>query len=196
MSPDKTSGLPRFWARNKDELILEAIGGLVLATVVSLAISWVDERRDTDRAARDEALSNSLFVRQAVMNERDLLPFSSLYLDSAQLSGLSLAGADFTDAVLRSAELKDSDLSGASLAEADLTGADLSRAVLVDADLSEATLVLTDLTGADLTGADLTGVDLAGAYFEEGSPPAGLDLSATGIEAVDAAVADDDDDDD
>ncbi len=185
---------PSFWSRNRDELILQAIGGLVLATLVALAISWIDYTRDVERAARDEALSNSLFVRQAVMSERELLPFSALYLDSAQLSGLALAGADFSDAVLTGAELKGSDLTGAALEEADLTGADLSYATLVDADLSEATMRDVDLTGADLSGADLSATDLGGAYFADDEPPTGLDVAGLGVVALDADEADEDDD--
>lgn len=191
-SPDRP---PSFWSRNRDELIMQAIGGLLLAALVSLAISWIDYNRDVQRAARDESLSNSLFVRQAVMSERELLPFSSLYLDSAQLSGLALSGADFSDAVLVGAELKRTDLTGATLDEADLTGADLSHAVLAGASLAEADLSDADLTGADLTGADLTETTLTGAYFADDAPPTGIDAAALGIGARDVEEADADDDD-
>ncbi|WP_084073286.1 pentapeptide repeat-containing protein [Demequina sp. NBRC 110052] len=183
-----------FWRRNRDELILEAIGGLVLALLVSFAISWIDQSREEERSARDEALSNSLFVRQAVMSERELLPFSSLYLADAQLSGLTLAGAEFSDADLTGAELKESDLTGADLSEAVLVGADLSEAVLVGTNLAEADLTGADLTAADLTGASLADVVWEGSFYLEGAPPVGVDLDGLPAEALAESDADADDD--
>lgn len=188
------TGAMSFWRRNRDELVLEAIGGLLLALLVSLAISWMDQSREEERSARDEALSNSLFVRQAVMSERELLPFSSLYLAEAQLSGLELAGADFSDADLTRAELKGSDLTGADLSEAVLAGADLTDAVLVDANLAEADLSGADLTAADLTGAELAEVTWTDSFYLTDEPPVGVDLETLPASALGAAEADADDD--
>ncbi len=124
-----TAHPPGFWKRNRDELILESIGGLFLALLVSVIISWMDQNREETRAARDEALSNSIFVRQAVMNESTVLPFSGLYLDSAQLSGLLLAGADFSGVDFTGAKLTAGALQGARYVEDEPpTGVDASEA--------------------------------------------------------------------
>ncbi|SEI91258.1 pentapeptide repeat-containing protein [Demequina mangrovi] len=180
---------PGFFSRHRDELILQAIGSLVLGMIVSLALYVVDQMREDARNARDESLGNSLFVRQAVMADRDILPFSALYLADAQLSGLDLSGADLSDAVLAGAELKETDLSGADLSEADLSGADLSGAVLTGAALAEANLSDADLSGADLSGADLTQAIADGATYDAGDPPLGADALLTSL-----AVGDEDDD--
>ncbi|WP_062529610.1 pentapeptide repeat-containing protein [Demequina rhizosphaerae] len=183
---------PGFFTRHRDELILQAIGSLVLGMFVSLALYVVDQMREDERNARDESLGNSLFVRQAVMSDREVLPFSALYLAEAQLSGLDLSGADLSDAVLAGAELKGTDLSGADLSEADLSGADLSGADLTGASLAEADLSRADLSGADLTGADLTEVDAAGAGYDEDDPPIGAEALADHLEAGAGEDPDDD----
>jgi len=179
-----------FFARNRDELALEVISSLVLGVIVAVVLYAVEQSREDARNARDEALGNSLFVRQAVMSEREVLPFSALYLAEAQLSGLDLAGADFSDAVLAGAELKDADLTGADLSEADLTGADLSRSDLSGANLSEADLTGADLTGTVLAGATLDDAVLTGARYAADEPPVGADDAL-----ADLAVADDDPED-
>lgn len=185
---------PGFWKRNRDELILESIGGLFLALLVSVIISWLDQSREETRAARDEALSNSIFVRQAVMNESAVLPFSGLYLEAAQLSGLALMSADFSDADLTGAEIKDADLTGANLSETDLSGADLSDSILAGADLSEAALGGTIISGVDFTGATITAGALQGALYAEDEPPTGVDASeATSLTPTEADIDDDDD---
>lgn len=182
---------PGFWRRNRDELILEAIGGLILAMLVSVVISWMDHNREEARSARDEALSNSIFVRQAVMSGSPVLPFSGLYLDSAQLSGLRLAGADFSDADLTRAEFKDADLAAADLSEANLTGADLSGSSLTGANLSEATLNGTIVSGVDFSGATLSAGALDQAVYVDNDPPSGVD--ASGAKSLTPDQADDDD---
>lgn len=177
-------GIRGFVRRNSDTLWLELIGGVILALAVSLVMFWLDQVRTDERDAKDEALSNSIFVRQAVMSDSTVLPFSALYLEGAQLSGLDLAGADFSDADLTAAEIKNADLSGAQLAEADLSGADLSGSDLTGTDLTEATLDQTDVSGADFTGANLTEVDLSQALFVDGAPPVGVsDLDALQVVA-------------
>ena len=169
-------GIRAFFSRNRDDLWLEVISGVVLALVVSLVVFGLDQATTAERESNAESLGNSLFVREAVMGDSAVLPFSSLNLRGAQLSGLPLAGADFSDADLADAELKRTDLTGATLSEADLTNVDLTSSTFVDADLSEAILRNTELTGADFTGADLTEADLAGAFYVEGDPPLGLPL--------------------
>jgi len=168
-------GLRGFVRRNRDELWLELIGGVILALVVGLVFFAIDQASTDARESHAESLSNSVFVREAVMAGNELLPFSALNLEGAQLSGLLLAGADFSDADLRDAELKGSDLTGATLVEADLTGADLAGAVLAGADLSEARLDGTEVSGVDFTGAVLEEVDLSQAFYVAGEPPVGLD---------------------
>ena len=169
-------GVRAFFARNRDDLWLEVISGVVLALVVSLVVFALDQATTAERESNAESLGNSLFVREAVMADSSVLPFSSLNLRGAQLSGLPLAGADFSDADLLDAELKRTDLTGATLSEADLTNVDLTGSILVGADLSEALLRNTEFTNADFTGADLTEADLAGAFYVEGEPPGGLPL--------------------
>lgn len=168
-------GFRGFVRRNRDDLWLELIGGVILALVVGLVFFAIDQASTDSRESHAESLSNSLFVREAVMGGNELLPFSALNLEGAQLSGLRLAGADFSDADLRDAELKRSDLTGATLVEADLTGADLAGAVLAGADLSEANLDGTEVSGVDFTGAVLDEVDLSAAFYVAGEPPIGLD---------------------
>jgi len=179
-APDTSQGsrpsIRGFFARNRDDLWLEVISGVVLALVVSLVVFALDQATTAERESNAESLGNSLFVREAVMGDSSVLPFSSLNLRGAQLSGLPLAGADFSDADLLDAELKRTDLTGANLSEADLTNVDLTGSIFVDADLSEALLRNTELTSADFTGADLTEADLAGAFYIEGEPPVGLPL--------------------
>ncbi|WES64285.1 pentapeptide repeat-containing protein [Microbacter sp. GSS18] len=167
-------GLRGFVRRNRDDLWLELIGGVILALVVSLVMFAIDQASSDSREAHAESLSNSIFVREAVMGGNDLLPFSALNLQGAQLSGLELAGADFSDADLRDAELKRSDLTGANLVEADLAGADLAGAVLAGADLTEARMDGTEVSGVDFTGATLTDADLTLAFYVAGEPPVGL----------------------
>lgn len=192
--PDNARGVRGFISRNKDDLWLEVIGGVVLAAVVSGVMYWIDQARTDARNAHDESLSNSLFVRDAAMRGGDVLPLSSLYLEGAQLSGLPLAGADFTDADLRTAELKHADLTGADMREIDATGADFSGAVLVGADLSEAVLRDVDVSGADFTDATLVDAMWQGAYYAVDEEPTGLDLTALDLVVLDADVADLDDD--
>ncbi|MDN4474673.1 pentapeptide repeat-containing protein [Demequina sp. SYSU T00192] len=188
MAPTPTG----FFTRHRDELILQAIGSLVLGMFVSLALYVVDQMREDARNARDESLGNSLFVRQAVMSDRDVLPFSALYLAEAQLSGLDLAGADLSDAVLAGAELKGTDLAGADLSEADLSGADLSGADLSGASLAEADLSGADLSGTVLTGADLTAVEADGAGHDPGDPPIGAEALGEDLRVDAGEDADDD----
>ncbi|WP_159450078.1 pentapeptide repeat-containing protein [Demequina sp. NBRC 110056] len=192
--PTTTRGVRGFIARNRDDLWLEVIGGVVLAFAVSGVMFGLDARRTDAQNAHSEALSNSLFVRQAVMAETSTLPFSGLLLDGAQLSGLPLDDADFADASLRGAELKRSSLVTASLAEADLTGADLTAADLTGADLTEATLAGVDLSDAVLTDADLTGTTFEGAWYDEERPPATDAGVLALLSSVPAAEADVDDD--
>ncbi|WP_297082876.1 pentapeptide repeat-containing protein, partial [uncultured Demequina sp.] len=154
----------------------------------------IDAARENSRNAHDEALSNSLFVRQGVMNGADVLPFAGLYLDEAQLSGLTLDGADFADATLTGAELKGSSLRNAVLAEADLTGADLTDADLTGADLSEAMLADADLTGATLTEVLRDDASLDGAWYLASEPPAADQELLDELRAVGASEADEDDD--
>ena len=189
-------GVRGFASRNRDALWLELIGGVILAFAVSGVMFAIDAAREDSRNAHDEALSNSLFVRQGVMNGAELLPFAGLYLDGAQLSGLDLDGADFSDATLTGAELKGATLRGAILAESDLTGADLSDADLTGADLSEATLAHTDLTGATLAEVNLDEATLEGAWYLAAEPPAADQSVRDALRAVGAAEADADDDDD
>ncbi len=171
----RVGGARAFFARNSDALVLELIGSVVLALVVSLLVFGLDQAATEQRDSKAESLSNSIFVRQSVMGGNDVLPFSGLNLRDAQLSGLPLTGADFSDADLAGAELKDADLSHALLAEADLSGADLSDSVLAGADLSEAVLDDTNLSNADFTGTQVTDVDFSTAFYLEGAPPIGLD---------------------
>jgi hypothetical protein len=165
-----------FVARNRDALWLEVIGGVVLALVVSLLVFALDQVTTDQRDAKAEALSNSIFVRQAVMGDSAVLPFSSLNLRGAQLSGLPLAGADFSDADLTDAEMKRTDLTGANLNETDLTNVDLTGSTIVNAGLSEAVLRNTELSGVDFTGADVTEADFTDAYYVEGEAPIGLSV--------------------
>jgi len=167
-------GIRSFLARNRDDLWLEVISGVVLALVVSLVVFALDQATTEQRDSRAESLGNSLFVRQAVMSDSSILPFSNLNLRGAQLSGLPLAGADFSDADLVDAEIKRTDLTGANFSEADLTNVDLTETIFIDANLSEATLRNTDLSGTDFTGADLREVDLTDAFYVDGEPPIGL----------------------
>lgn len=187
-------GLRAFASRNRDSLMLELIGGVILASAVSLVIFFAESASEQSRNDHAESLGNSLFVREAVMNQSTTLPFSSLYLEGAQLSGLALDGADFSDAALAGAELKGSGLAGASLAEADLTGADLSRADLTGADLTEATLADADLTGAVLNDVTHDEADFSGAWYLDEEPPEAADEILAQLTAVDAAEADRDDD--
>ncbi len=167
-------GIRGFFARNRDDLWLEVISGVVLALVVSLVVFTLDQATTAERESNAESLGNSLFVREAVMGDSAVLPFSSLNLRGAQLSGLPLAGADFSDTDLLDAELKRADLTGADLSEADLTNVDLTGSILVDVDLSEALLRNAEITGVDFTGANLTEADLTDAFYVEGEPPIGL----------------------
>lgn len=194
MTAPDPSRAPGFVHRNRDALWLEIIGGLVLALAVSGVMFAIDVAREDSRNAHDESLSNSLFVRQAVMMEAPVLPLSALYLEGAQLSGLDLAGADLSDAVLAGAELKASNLAGAVLEEADLTGADLSDASLAGADLTESTLSDADLTGTNLSDADLTDATLDGAWHLAAEPPTADADTLAALRAVGAAEADADDD--
>lgn len=187
-------GLRAFASRNRDSLMLELIGGVILASAVSLVIFFAEAASEQSRNDHAESLGNSLFIREAVMNEAATLPFSSLYLAGAQLSGLALAGADFSDADLSGAELKGSVLTGADLSEADLRGADLSRADLTAADLSEATLSDADLTGAVLTDVAYDEAELSGAWYSDEDPPVADAALLALLTAVDAAEADVDDD--
>lgn len=191
---DHDRGMRGFVARNKDDLWLEVIGGVVLALAVSGVMYWIDQARTEARNAHDESLSNSLFVRDAAMRDTDVLPLSSLYLEGAQLSGLPLSGADLSDANLRAAELKHADLSGADLTEVDATGADLSGTVFAGADLSEAVLRDADVSGADFTDAVVTEADWAGAYFVSGEEPLGIADAGVELVEVDPAIEDIDDD--
>jgi len=190
--PDR--GVGGFVRRNRDALWLEVIGGVILAFAVSGVMFAIDAARENSRNAHDEALSNSLFVRQGVMNGADVLPFAGLYLDEAQLSGLTLDGADFADATLTGAELKGSSLRNAVLAEADLTGADLTDADLTGADLSEAMLADADLTGATLTEVLRDDASLDGAWYLASEPPAADQELLDELRAVGASEADEDDD--
>jgi hypothetical protein len=163
-----------FVSRNGDALMLEAIGGVVLALVVSLVVFGLDQATADQRDAQAEAQSNSIFVRQAVMGDSAILPFSSLNLRGAQLSGLPLAGADFSDADLSGAELKDTDLTGATLTEANLSGVDLSGSTLIGVNMAEAQLRNADLSGVNFTGAIVTDVDFTDAFYVDDDPPIGL----------------------
>lgn len=146
--------------------------------MVSIVVWSIDHSREEARSARDEALSNSLFVRQAVMNNPQVMPFSGLYLHSAELGGLSLVGADFSDAAL----------TGADLSEVDFSGTDLAGATLKDSDLSETTFDGADVSGVDFTGAAIDPGALDRAFYDEGDPPIGLNPEV--VESLVSVAAD------
>lgn|GEM_PF-2208806 len=173
-SPSLVKRVRAFVSRNSDALVLEVIGGVVLALVVSLAVFGLDQATTEQRETQSEALSNSIFVRQAVMSDSAVLPFSSLNLRGAQLSGLPLTGADFSDADLTGAELKGIDLTGSTLTEANLSNADLSGSNLIGVNMAEAMLRHANLSGVNFTGAIVTDVDFTDAFYIDGEPPIGL----------------------
>lgn len=191
--------------RQRDDLIRDAVLGLVLLAVGAGFAAYYDRQLDQ----RAESSENTRFVRQAVIDGATTKPFLELNLRGASLAGLDLgctrpdaaraaafdderveAGcADFSHADLSSANLNRAVLRYALLTEADLRGAnlrlaDLGGAVLLGARLGGANLWKTDLREADLRGADMAGVDLSYACYDdttqwvEGFTPAPADTAA------------------
>ncbi|MDY7100295.1 MAG: pentapeptide repeat-containing protein [Actinomycetota bacterium] len=175
--------------------------GLLIGAVFASTNFWVDarlsERTDRTEAAREERETQRedlRFVREAVMAEREQMPFAGLDLRGAPLSGFDLTGATLTGTNLAGADLadvvlRDADLTGADLTAADLANADLFAATLTDADLTDAELAWGHLGWADLSGATLVGADLLGAELE-GVGLRGADLRGADLKGADLSVAD------
>lgn len=176
----------------------------MLATVLT-AVVYIQTQRLADQAAEQneqlmiqsataatvlaeqaDIAENLKFVRQAVIDDSRILPFSGLNLRGVTLQRLDLGCrsndrrecADFSRSVLSSSDLQGTqlngavmtgtDLSSANLGYANLNGAflsfaDMSSATLRSAHLRFAVLVKAELNGANLRLADLTSADLTGA---------------------------------
>lgn len=145
------------WIDNADEDGFETdqeIGvGLLTGGLIGGALLLIDERRESDRASRDDQLA-ALQMRHSIITAVTI---------KDDLVGVVLAGHDLTGLVVSGR-----DLTGANLSYANLTDARFGQACMVDvwlrgANLTRAVLGGVDLTGADLSGADLTDAILSGA---------------------------------
>ena len=189
-----------FLSRQRDDLIRDAIVGLVVTCIAFLAAVWWDDRTvdrqrviEEERAAHEEMLENTRFVRQVALERNTVKPFAGLNLNGAVLSGLNLASlseetvsvdtvgesttaetaetaAKFQNADLRGADLSGSNLSGADFSGAEAHRTDFSFTVLRSMrifyrskGIAATDFSKADLSGAKLDGAWLTNVDLRGA---------------------------------
>lgn len=199
---EKRWSLRNFFLDQRNELIRDALLGTAFVVVAFSAASWWDSlqaEREQDleshRTAYQEVLENTRFVRQVVIDGSQTMPFSSLRLSGAQLSGLDLGCTGAEDdsgggegGGTGCAQFAGADLSEANLARTILAGANLTEANLTGARLFLADLTRADLTGADLTGANLNGANLAGAILTstilEDASLEGSDLSGADFQSA------------
>lgn len=158
--------------------VAEALLAVVLTVVV-----FVQTERLADGSARQseelmrssELLENQRFVRETVIGDSAVLPFSNLDLRQATLRGLHFGCTDGEREALEGE--KDSgwspsyvgmnckaDFSESNLSGADLQGAQLRLAVFEGATLDGTNLALTNLIYASFSRADLRSARLDYAY--------------------------------
>lgn len=177
-----SSGLLGWLQRQRDDLIRDAVLGLVILAVGASFAAYYDRQLDQ----RAESSENTRFVRQAVIDGATTKPFRELNLRGASLAGLDF-GCTRPDAARAAAFTDDrteagcANFSFADLSSANLNRAELCYALLTGADLRDANLSLADLGGAELGGAQLRGADLFKTDLREadlrGADMAGVDLS-------------------
>jgi uncharacterized protein YjbI with pentapeptide repeats len=175
-APGNRGAVLSWFDRQRDDLIRDALVGLVVGIVVLLGAMWWDnqiadrqEGLTRELAGISEVQENTRFIRQVVADGAVEKPFRGLNLRSAALSGLDLGCDDLAaDPPTGCTDLREADLTGANMWATDLAGADLSAAkltgtTLANAHLTDADLALADLTDARLDSAILSGANLLGA---------------------------------
>jgi uncharacterized protein YjbI with pentapeptide repeats len=147
-----------------------AIAVLALQVLFDRQLAHVEDRHQTEQAARNEAFQQQLArenlrltlgvqndLRNIDLSNRSL---SSIYLGGKDLRSAKLVGAGLRGATLAGARLEQADLQGAHLEDAHLDNAYLDGAGLQWAHLQGAVFSGAKLSDADFTRADLRGADL------------------------------------
>jgi hypothetical protein len=199
--PKAVKPVPGWLGRQRDDLIRDALIGVVVLVVGFGAAAWWDSRlamrqnqlaRDIaetqDQIARDMATANEIqenirFVRQVAIDNAATKPFRGLNLRRASLNGLDLGCATESEPPTGCADLVGADLSAADLRSADLFGASLGRANLSSAKVAFARLTRASLGYANLRGARLRGASLAYANLR-GANLTGADLTGAKLNGV------------
>jgi Pentapeptide repeats (8 copies) len=161
VSRDCTRWLPGTFGLHIDRLVLKDLG--TGSDETSKTANNTPNGADLSKAASLRDWSDRDFACGTFVG----VDFHRTILDRAHLEGGVLTNATIDSTTrMEGVYLEDADLSGLTLFEVKFLGAHLNRAKL-----SEAKLTKPNLRRADLTGIDLSGATLTDPEFEEGAYP-------------------------